>query len=123
LRGRGFAEALSWRSRKVAEALSWRIAWGEALCRKVDEELLANIAKPSPGLMTQAHNSSDVRAFHQTSKTKSHSSTLCDGSPGTRGSTFDRREYVASCVALYRRMRAPTTAATRHRRRVLFLRF
>jgi hypothetical protein len=54
LRGRGFAEALSWRSRKVAEALSWRISWAEALCRKIDEELLANIEKPSPGLMTQA---------------------------------------------------------------------
>jgi hypothetical protein len=119
LRGRGFAEALSRRSRKVAEALSWRIAWAEALCRKIDEELLANIAKPSPGLMTQAHNSSNVRAFHQTSKTKSHSSTLCDGSPDMRGSAFDRREYVASCVALCRRMRAQPAADSTPAQRVV----
>jgi hypothetical protein len=51
---RKVAEALSWRSRKVAEALSWRIVRAEALCRKIAAELLANIAKPSPGLMTQA---------------------------------------------------------------------
>jgi hypothetical protein len=41
-------------------------------------------------------------------KTKSHSSTLGYRSPGMHGSTFDRREYVASCVALYRRTGAQT---------------
>ena len=105
---RKVAETLSLRARKVVETLSVRVAWAEALCRKIDEELLANIEKPSPGLMTQAHNSSDVRAFHQTSKTKSPSSTPCYRSSGMRGSAFDRREYVASCVALYRRTGAQT---------------
>jgi hypothetical protein len=41
-------------------------------------------------------------------KTKWRPSTLCYGSFGMRGSAFDRREYAASCVALYRRIGAQT---------------
>jgi hypothetical protein len=105
---RKVAETLSLRARKVVETLSVRVAWAEALCRKVDEESLASIAKPSPRLVMRGENSSDVSAFRQTSKTKSHSSTRRHRRSGMRGSALDPREYVAGCFAAYRRIAAQT---------------
>jgi hypothetical protein len=105
---RKVAETLSLRARKVVETLSVRVAWAEALCRKIDKEPPASIAKPSPRLVMRGENSSDVSAFHQTSKTKSRSSTRCYRRSGMRGSALDPHEYVASCFVVYRRIAAQT---------------
>jgi hypothetical protein len=105
---RKVVETLSLRGRKDVEVLSLRVAWAEALCRKIDKEPIASIAKPSPRLMTRDCNASDGPGFHQTSKTKSHLSTLCHARAGMRGSAFDPNEYVANCFAVYRRTAAQT---------------